>query len=109
MQIDKTKLLTNPDQDPIVSNIIETLEKVAVFVRRDGGEIVFKGFDKQLGIVYVSLLGACQGCMMIDSTISGGVETILQQEVLGVNQVKVIDDDFNIVETKSEYSDWYNY
>ncbi len=109
MQIDKTKLLTTPDQDPIVSNIIETLEKVAVFVRRDGGEIVFKGFDKQLGIVYVSLLGACQGCMMIDSTISGGVETILQQEVLGVNQVKVIDDDFNIVETKSEYSDWYNY
>lgn len=109
MQIDKTKLLTTPKQDPIVSNIIETLEKVAVFVRRDGGEIVFKGFDKQLGIVYVSLLGACQGCMMIDSTISGGVETILQQEVLGVNQVKVIDDDYNIIETKSEYSDWYNY
>lgn len=109
MQIDKTKLLTTPEQDPIVSNIIETLEKVAVFVRRDGGEIVFKGFDKQTGIVYVSLLGACQGCMMIDSTISGGVETILQQEVLGVNQVKVIDDDYNLVETKSEYSDWYNY
>lgn len=109
MQIDKTKLLTSPEQNPIVSNIIETLEKVAVFVRRDGGEIVFKGFDKQTGIVYVSLLGACQGCMMIDSTISGGVETILQQEVLGVNQVKVIDDDYNLVETKSEYSDWYNY
>ena len=109
MQIDKTKLLTTPEQNPIVSNIIETLEKVAVFVRRDGGEIVFKGFDKQTGIVYVSLLGACQGCMMIDSTISGGVETILQQEVLGVNQVKVIDDDYNLVETKSEYSDWYNY
>jgi Fe-S cluster biogenesis protein NfuA len=109
MQIDKTKLLTSSEQDPIVSNIIETLEKVAVFVRRDGGEIVFKGFDKQTGIVYVSLLGACQGCMMIDSTISGGVETILQQEVLGVNQVKVIDDDYNLVETKSEYSDWYNY
>lgn len=109
MKVNKDELLTSTDQDPIVANIIETLEKVAVFVRRDGGEIVFKGFDKKTGIVYVSLLGACQGCMLIDSTISGGVETILQQEVLGVSQVKVVDEDYNIVETKQEYSDWYNY
>jgi len=66
MQIDKTKLLIESSQDPIIDQIKETLEKLSVFIKKDGGDIAFKGYDKETGIVYVSLSGACQGCMMID-------------------------------------------
>ncbi len=105
MWVDKTTLLIDSKDDPIVDKIKDTLEKVAVFIRKDGGDISFKGYDKNTKTVFVQLSGACEGCMLIDSTISGGVEAILQQEVDGVNQVKVVDSDYNIIETHT-YG-WY--
>lgn len=105
MQIDKNKLIIDPKADPIIQNILDTLDKVSIFIKKDGGDIAFKGFDKEKGIVYVSLLGACEGCGLVDSTISGGVEAILQQEVQGVNSCQLVDDNYNIIETPSY--DWY--
>lgn len=70
--------------------IIETLDKIRPFLQRDGGDIEFVKFDE--GIVYVKMHGACQGCSYIDLTIKETIEVILQEEVPGVSQVKVVED-----------------
>ena len=67
--------------------IKETLDKVRPFINRDGGDIEFVDFID--GIVYVNMKGACADCIMIDSTLSDGIEIILQEEVPGVIGVKL--------------------
>ena len=64
-----------------------TLDKVRPFINRDGGDVEFVDFVD--GIVYIKMLGACEGCALIDTTISDGIEIILQEEVPGVIGVKL--------------------
>lgn len=64
-----------------------TLEKIRPFIQRDGGDVEFVKFKD--GIVYVNMKGACQDCVMIDSTLSEGIGIILQEEVPGVIGVKL--------------------
>ena len=40
------------------------------------------------GIVYVSMVGACEGCLYAQDDISAGVEIILMEEVPGVLAVR---------------------
>lgn len=70
-----------------VELIKATLDKIRPFINRDGGDVEFVDFID--GIVYVNMKGACQDCMMIDSTLSDGIEIILQEEVPGVIAVKL--------------------
>ncbi len=67
--------------------IIQTLEKIRPFINRDGGDVEFVDFID--GIVYVKMLGACEGCSLINSTLSEGIEIILMDEVPGVLAVKL--------------------
>ena len=67
--------------------IKETLDKVRPFINRDGGDIEYVDFID--GIVYVNMKGACADCIMIDSTLSDGIEIILEEEVPGVIGVKL--------------------
>lgn len=67
--------------------IVQTLDKIRPFINRDGGDIEFVDFID--GIVYVQMLGACEGCSLIDSTLTEGVEIILMDEVPGVLGVKL--------------------
>lgn len=64
-----------------------TLDKIRPFINRDGGDVEYVDFID--GIVYINMKGACQDCMMIDNTISDGIEVILQEEVPGVIGVKL--------------------
>ena len=70
-----------------IALIKETLDKVRPFINRDGGDVEFVDFID--GIVYINMQGACQDCMLIYSTISDGIEIILQEEVPGVIGVKL--------------------
>ena len=70
-----------------VKLIKETLDKVRPFINRDGGDIEYVDFID--GIVYVNMKGACADCIMIDSTLSDGIEIILQEEVPGVIGVRL--------------------
>ena len=74
--------------DNIVDSIKAVLEKVRPFLQNDGGDIEF--VDYKDGIVYVSVLGACVGCVALDDTIKDGVEMILMEEVPGVIGVEVV-------------------
>ena len=78
------------DEAQTIELIKATLEKIRPFINRDGGDIEFVGFHN--GIVYVKMLGACQGCLLIDNTISEGIEIILMDEVPGVIGVKLADE-----------------
>jgi|GEM_PF-52066 len=72
--------------DAAIEKQIETvLDKVRPFLQREGGDIEYIGFKD--GIVYVRMVGACQGCMYVDADISEGVEIILMEEVPGVIKV----------------------
>ena len=73
--------------DETIKLIEATLDKIRPFINRDGGDVEFVDFID--GIVYVNMKGACEDCMMIDTTLSDGIEIILQEEVPGVIGVKL--------------------
>ena len=75
------------NDEKIIEQIKDTLDKVRPFINRDGGDIDYVDFID--GIVYVKMLGACEGCSLIDSTLSEGIEIILMDEVPGVLGVKL--------------------
>ena len=69
--------------------IVSTLDKVRHFLRKDGGDCEFVSFDREKGIVYVNMVGACQGCSYAYSDIKELVEVILQEEVPEVVEVRL--------------------
>ena len=71
----------------IEEQIIDTLEKIRPFIQRDGGDITFDSFID--GVVYVNMLGACEGCTMVNDTIEAGVGILLKEEVPGVIDVRL--------------------
>lgn len=76
--------------DTTVELIQKTLDKIRPFIQRDGGDVEYVDFID--GIVYINMAGACQDCMLIDSTLSDGIEIILMEEVPGVLGVKLAKD-----------------
>lgn len=74
--------------DEKIAEIKKVLDKIRPYIQRDGGDVEFVSFVD--GIVSVRMLGACTDCLMIDDTISEGVEMILLEEVEGVTKVQVV-------------------
>ena len=69
-------------EEAIDRQIEEVLDKVRPFLKREGGDIEYIDFKD--GIVYLRMVGACNGCLYADADISQGVEIILMEEVPGV-------------------------
>lgn len=68
--------------------VIEIINKIRPYLNNDGGDIEFVKFED--GIVYVSLMGACEDCVAQDSTLKEGIEALLLEEVEGVLEVRNI-------------------
>lgn len=77
------------NEEETIQAIKATLEKVRPFLQRDGGDIDYIGYRD--GIVYIAMVGACEGCSLADNDISAGVEIILMEEVPGVIGVRTSD------------------
>lgn len=73
-----------------VKNIINELRP---FLMNDGGNINFVKLENN--IVYVSLQGACLYCGLQDFTIKDGIERIIKERVPEIEQVVVINNQFN--------------
>lgn len=58
------------------------IKRVRPYLQRDGGDIEIIKIED--GIVYVKMLGACDGCMAIDITLKQGIETMLLENVPGI-------------------------
>jgi Fe-S cluster biogenesis protein NfuA len=72
----------------LISRIEGSIDIIRPAIQADGGDIVFHKFED--GIVYVSLIGACESCAVSSMTIKGGVERILMayhEEIDGVEQI----------------------
>jgi len=76
------------DADIIVQikDLIET--RVRPAVANDGGDIVYRGFDK--GTVYLKMQGACAGCPSSTATLKHGIESLLKHYVPEVTAVQAV-------------------
>ena len=70
------------NQEEITNKIETVLNKIRPFLNHDGGDIEFLEFKD--GVVYVRMIGACEGCALIEDTLQDGVANILKEEVPGV-------------------------
>lgn len=78
------------DDSEMVAMIKELLEtRIRPAVQDDGGDIVYRGFDEETGIVKLKMQGACSGCPSSSVTLKSGIENMLMHyvpEVKGVEQ-----------------------
>lgn len=73
----------------IVAEIKELLAtRVRPAVANDGGDIIFKRFDADTGIVHLTMRGACSGCPSSTLTLKQGVENLLRHYVPEVTAVE---------------------
>jgi Fe-S cluster biogenesis protein NfuA len=73
----------------IVAEIKELIAtRVRPAVANDGGDIIFKRFDAETGIVHLTMRGACSGCPSSTMTLKQGVENLLRHYVPEVTAVE---------------------
>ncbi|CAH7674496.1 scaffold protein Nfu/NifU N terminal-domain-containing protein [Phakopsora pachyrhizi] len=99
----------NDDDDEVVGMIKELLDtRVRPAIQEDGGDLEYKGFDEQTGVVSLMLKGSCRGCDSSSVTLKNGIERMLMHyipEVQSVEQVeseeeKVSKDEFEKFEAR---------
>lgn len=76
----------DPEDADIIDQIKDLIEtRVRPAVANDGGDIVYRGFDK--GKVYLKMQGACAGCPSSTATLKHGIESLLKHYVPEVTEV----------------------
>ena len=78
------------DIQTMESQVNTLITKVRPYLQRDGGDIEIISIED--GIVYVKMLGACDGCMAIDITLKQGIETMLLENVQGIIGVVMVEE-----------------
>lgn len=69
----------------IQTKIESALEEIRPLLAMHLGDLEFVNFEN--GVVYVKMLGACQGCPLSQLTLKAGVEELLKRRVIGVKEV----------------------
>ena len=79
----------DPADADIIAQIKELIEtRVRPAVANDGGDIIYRGFDK--GTVYLRMQGACAGCPSSSATLKNGIEQLLKHYVPEVTEVRAV-------------------
>jgi Fe-S cluster biogenesis protein NfuA len=82
-------LSDDPADADIVAQIRELIDtRVRPAVANDGGDIVYRGFDK--GKVFLRMQGACSGCPSSTATLKNGIEQLLKYYVPEVTEVRAV-------------------
>ena len=81
----ETETNVNPD---VLERIEKTINKIRPYIQQDGGDVQLVDF--QDGVVTVRMLGACAGCMAINTTLNDGIEALLIDEVPEVKGVRLL-------------------
>ena len=77
----------DPADADIIDQIKELIEtRVRPAVANDGGDIIYRGFDK--GNVYLKMQGACAGCPSSTATLKHGIQNLLRHFVPDVVEVQ---------------------
>ena len=86
---DEEEFADDPEDAEIVAQIRELIDtRVRPAVANDGGDIVYRGFDK--GTVYLRMHGACSGCPSSTATLKNGIEQLLKHYVPEVTEVRAV-------------------
>jgi len=86
---DEEDFADDPEDGEIVAQIRELIDtRVRPAVANDGGDIVYRGFDK--GTVYLRMHGACSGCPSSTATLKNGIEQLLKHYVPEVTEVRAV-------------------
>lgn len=102
-----TKILDTDSE--VVAMIKELLDtRVRPAIMEDGGDIEYRGFQEDDGVVQVKLKGSCRGCSSSTVTLKSGIERMLMHyipEVKGVEQIldqeeAIALDEFNKLEQR---------
>lgn len=79
----------DPADADIVAQIRDLIDtRVRPAVANDGGDIVYRGFDK--GKVFLRMQGACAGCPSSTATLKNGIEQLLRYYVPEVTEVRAV-------------------
>nr|PNR57956.1 hypothetical protein PHYPA_004950 [Physcomitrium patens] len=90
------------DDDETVAMIKELLEtRIRPAVQDDGGDIEYRGFDPESGIVSLKMQGACSGCPSSAVTLKSGIENMLMHYVSEVKGVQEVHDEDSDEETNA--------
>ena len=81
------EFVDDPADADVVAQIKDLIDtRVRPAVARDGGDIVYRGFDR--GVVYLAMHGACSGCPSSTATLKQGIEQLLKHYVPEVVDVR---------------------
>ena len=90
-EADATSENYSAEDSEVVEQIKELIEtRVRPAVAQDGGDIIFKGFDGESGIVSLHLQGSCAGCPSSSMTLKNGIENMLRHYVPEVTAVEAV-------------------
>ena len=85
----EAEVADDPADAEIVAQIRELIDtRVRPAVANDGGDIVYRGFDK--GKVFLRMQGACAGCPSSSATLKNGIEQLLRYYVPEVTEVRAV-------------------
>ncbi|ODV86456.1 hypothetical protein CANARDRAFT_175345 [[Candida] arabinofermentans NRRL YB-2248] len=79
------------DDDDITFEIKELINtRIRPALQDDGGDIHFRSFDENTGVVYIKLQGACKSCSLSEDTLKSGIEGMLKHYIEEVTEVRAV-------------------
>lgn len=88
---DTTILDTDSEIVAMIKELLDTRIRPAVM--EDGGDIVFRSFSEDSGVVELQMVGACRGCASSAVTLKSGVENMLKHYIPEVQSVEAVEDE----------------
>lgn len=83
-----TRILETDDEPTaLIKELLES--RIRPAIQEDGGDLVFKKFDPETGLVWLQLQGSCVGCPSSAGTLKHGIQNMLMhyvEEVKGVEE-----------------------
>jgi len=79
---------TDSETVAMIKELLETRVRPAIM--EDGGDIEYKGFSEEDGVVRVKLKGSCRGCDSSTVTLKSGIERMLMHYVPEVKAVEQV-------------------
>jgi Fe-S cluster biogenesis protein NfuA len=78
-----------PERKELMDRIQHTINKIRPYIQADGGDVQL--MDYKDGVVTVSMVGACAGCMVASQDVSQGIQAIIIDEIPEVHKVQMLE------------------
>jgi len=89
------------EDDEVVLLIKELLDcKIRPTVQEDGGDIIYKGFNHETGVLQLKLQGSCTDCPSSSVTLKSGVENMMQFYIPEVARIEEVTDEVDDINQK---------